>query len=135
MLTRNLATGVLAGMLGGCIAAPLQPATNGLMSAEADALGARQARWVATPAAAAAGVWVLAAAAGECTIAVALAPIELPHGADDPRTEELPTLLPAGTANRFTAASLTPHAVLWALIGAPSGYFRQRRPAFAWRPT
>jgi predicted cobalt transporter CbtA len=135
MLTRNLATGDLAGVLGGWIAAPLRPATNGLMSAGADALGARQGRRVAIAAATAAGVWVLAAAAGERTIAVALAPIQLPYGAYDPGAEDPPNLLSAGTAYRFTAASLTPHAVLWALIAALSGYFWQRRPAVAWRPT
>jgi cobalt transporter subunit CbtA len=127
-------TALLWGM-GGFIATGFGPALElppelpGTLATEAPrALMLRQAWWVATVAATAGGVWLLATARAR---AVAVALILLPHLAGAPQSEESAALFPPGIASRFTAASLIVHAVLWALVGALSGYFWQRQRKFA----
>lgn len=102
----------------------LSPELPGMPAAD---LTARQLWWVGTAAATAIGLWLLIRRpeAGLKVVGVAL--LVLPHviGAPHLAGEEA-SAVPPELAARFAAASLTLHAILWALIGAFSGWLWQR---------
>ncbi|NRG16634.1 CbtA family protein [Rhizobiales bacterium] len=126
-------SGLLWG-LGGFAAVALAPSL-GLApelpgSAAAD-LSGRQAWWIATAIATAAGLR-LATAGGPSLVKLAgVALIVAPHVAGAPQPHEYTSTAPAELAGQFAAASLVCAAVFWAVLGSGLGYLWQRRGGFA----
>ncbi|MGQ0456699.1 MAG: CbtA family protein [Hyphomicrobium sp.] len=111
-----VATGLAPGM-------GLPPELPG--AAAADVL-LRQAWWISTAAATAAGIWLLFRGAGALALVAGVALMVAPHLIGAPQPHEYASTVPAELAGHFTATSLAVHAVLWALVGAATGYFWQR---------
>jgi len=90
------------------------------------ALVVRQAWWLATAVASAAGIFALAFGRHWGWRAGGLALLVAPHVVGAPAPPSHETLYPAGLAGEFVAASIMVSAVLWSLSGFASGWFYQR---------
>jgi cobalt transporter subunit CbtA len=125
----DVRTGVLWGLAGfaAFALAPafgLPPEPPGLAAAD---LAGRQAWWIGTAAATAAGLAVIAFASPPLAKALGVVAILVPHliGAPHPEAAAAGSL-PAELAARFVAASLVTSAVFWVVLGGLSGWLYRR---------
>jgi len=115
--------------IAGFIAVHLAPALGlapELPGAAAAALEARQLWWVATVAATAAGLWLIALRPHTLAKVAGLALVVAPHVVGAPHPHDYASAVPAELAGEFAARSLALAAVLWIAIGAFTGWFWQR---------
>jgi cobalt transporter subunit CbtA len=103
-------------------AAGLPPELPGMPAGD---LMLRQFWWMATVAATAGGLYLIATRTGTLAVLAAIALISLPHliGAPQPVTHE--TSVPAGLAAAFASNTLAANAVFWSLIAAFLSYALQ----------
>ena len=118
--------GVLWGLAGFAVftLAPslgLPPELPAMPAAE---LGARQAWWLGTAAATAAGLSLLAFTRSWPACALALGLLALPHLVGAPQPVSHGTTIPDGLAHRFAVAAIATSFVFWALLGAAAGCLR-----------
>jgi cobalt transporter subunit CbtA len=121
-------TGLLWG-IAGFAAVSLAPALGlapELPASAAAGLGARQAWWVATAAATAAGIALMVFSPGWGLRLAGVALIALPHILGAPRPGDFTSTAPAELAGNFAAASLALAAVFWALLGWSAGALWER---------
>ncbi|MCC6982374.1 MAG: CbtA family protein [Bauldia sp.] len=121
-------TGLFWG-IGGFLAVSLLPGLGlppELPGTEAADLGARQAWWLATAAASAAGLAALAFGRQWGWKAGGIALIVAPHLIGAPEAPTLEAAYPAVLAGEFVIASLVASAVLWAAAGFFGGWLHQR---------
>ena len=129
--TVDVRQGMLWG-LGGFIsfaAAPalgLPPELPGMASAD---LGARQAWWLATAAASAGGLALIAFAPARWAKAAGAALLLLPHFVGAPKTPLESGALPAELAAEFAVVSLLVSAAFWVALGSLSGYLLAKSDA------
>lgn len=97
----------------------LPPELPGMAAAD---LGARQIWWLATAAASAGGLALIAFAPARWAKAAGAALLLLPHLVGAPRVPPEPGHLPAELAAEFAVVSLLASAVFWVALGALSGY-------------
>jgi cobalt transporter subunit CbtA len=122
------ARSALAWGLAGFAATGLAPALGlgpELPGSAAAGLVARQAWWIATAAATAAGLWLALRVASPLAILGGLALIVAPHVVGAPHPHDYASAVPSELSARFAAASLVVHAVAWSLTGAVAGYVWQ----------
>ncbi len=124
---------------GGFLAVALLPALGlppELPGTPAADIFARQAWWLTTAAASAAGLGLLAFGRGWAFWAPGIALIVLPHIVGAPESPSLEAAYPAVLAGEFVTASLAVSALLWLLAGLASGWLHQRlsQPAVIARP-
>ncbi len=86
----------------------------------------RQAWWLATAAASAAGLGLLACTRGWPLRAVGVGLLLLPHIIGAPQPPSLEAAYPAVLAGEFVTASLAVSALLWLLAGLAAGWLYQR---------
>lgn len=128
MLARGAAItapGVVPWAVAAFFAAGLAPAFGlapELPGAAAADLAARQAWWIATVVASAAGLAAIFLGRTPLWIAAGLAALALPHLAGAPQAPEVASRVPAEIAARFAAASLGIQALMWILPGVIAGY-------------
>lgn len=120
--------GVLWGLAGyGAFAlAPalgLPPELPGTMAADIEA---RQAWWLATTAASAAGIALLVLTRRGWLQAVGAGLLVLPHLWGAPQPEGVAGLMPAELAARYAAATLVTTALFWVVLGGATGHFFRR---------
>lgn len=96
----------------------LPPELPGAVAAE---LGARQAWWVGTMAATAAGIGLAAFVPRTWAIALAVVLLLAPHLIGAPHPHEGAGAVPPELAAAFAARSLVVNAVMWALLGLATG--------------
>ena len=125
----DLRAGILWG-LGGFAAFTFAPAFGlppdppGMAAAD---LVARQGWWLATAAATAGGLALIAFAGGAVVKALGAAAIAVPHLIGAPHSGALEaTALPAAVAAGFVAASLVTSALFWIVLGGLSGWLYGR---------
>jgi cobalt transporter subunit CbtA len=126
--TVDARTGLLWGV-GGFLAVSLLPGLGlppELPGTEAADLGARQAWWLSTAAASAAGLAALAFGRHWGWKVGGVALIVAPHVVGAPEAPTLEAAYPAALAGEFVAASLVASAVLWAAAGFFGGWLHQR---------
>ena len=87
-------------------------------------LGARQAWWLGTAAATAAGLSLLAFTRSWPACVLALGLLALPHLVGAPQSVSHETPIPDGLAHRFVVAVVATSLVFWALLGAVAGWLR-----------
>ena len=97
----------------------LPPELPGMAAAD---LGARQIWWLATAAASAGGLALIAFAPAWWAKAAGAALLLLPHLVGAPRVPPESSHLPAELAAEFAVVSLLVSAVFWVALGALSGY-------------
>lgn len=120
--------GVLWG-LGGFAAFSLAPALGlppELPGMAAAALGARQAWWLGTVTATAAGIGLLAFGARLPWRALGIALLLLPHLIGAPHPSEEGGTVPPELAAAFAAASLVSAALFWLVLGGAGGWVYRR---------
>lgn len=120
--------GVLWGLSGfaAFFAAPsfgLAPELPGMQAGDLDA---RQAWWLATAAATAAGLGLIALQPKTAIKALGAGLIVLPHLVGAPHPEFAPGNVPAEMAAEFAIATLVVTGLFWALLGGLTGYFYNR---------
>ena len=93
---------------------------------QAAGLGARQAWWLATVVATAAGIAVIAFAPQPIVKALGVLLLALPHAVGAPSHELTPGPLPAELAAEFAAATLVVTGLFWLVLGGLTGYFYRR---------
>lgn len=93
-----------------------------LPGSAAGELLSRQIWWVATVAATGAGLFALLRIEAPLAKLVGLAMIAAPHLIGAPQPAAPASTVPAELAARFTATSLTLHALTWILLGAAIGF-------------
>ncbi len=98
----------------------LPPELPGMAAAE---LGPRQIWWLATAAASAGGLALIAFAPARWAKAAGAALMILPHLVGAPRMPPGPAHLPAELAAEFAVVSLLASAAFWAALGSLAGYF------------
>jgi cobalt transporter subunit CbtA len=121
-------TGLLWG-IGGFLAVSLLPGLGlppELPGTAAADLGARQAWWLSTAAASAAGLAALAFGKQWGWKAGGIALLVAPHVIGAPEAPTLEAAYPAALSGEFVAASLVASAVLWAAAGFFGGWLHQR---------
>ena len=101
----------------------LAPEVPGVAAAE---VGHRQAWWIGTAAATAAGLALIFFARGAAFKALAVALIVLPHAIGAPYHAPEPGLVPAALAAEFAVASLVTVGLFWLALGGLVGYFHER---------
>lgn len=89
-------------------------------------LAARQAWWLGTVAATAAGLGLLAFTRSAPLAVLAVALIALPHIVGAPQPESHASPVPAGLHRDFVAAATVTSLLFWALLGATAGALRRR---------
>jgi cobalt transporter subunit CbtA len=99
-------------------AAGLPPEPPGLPVAD---LYARQLWWVATIAATALAIYLIAIKSAPWAMLTGVVLISLPHIVGAPAKPETATLLPAAIASHFTANAISCAAVFWATLGFALG--------------
>ncbi|MFE1600969.1 CbtA family protein [Methylobacterium sp. ID0610] len=110
--------------IGGFLAASLAPAVGlppELPGMGGEALELRQAWWVATALATAAGLYLIAIRGGAVAAAAGLALIVAPHAWGAPHVAESGAL-PAAVAAQFAARSLAVAFVFWTVLGLSFGW-------------
>jgi cobalt transporter subunit CbtA len=125
---------ILPWAVAGFLATGLAPAFGlapALPGAAEAGLVARQAWWLATAAATAGGLALLALARGPAPIVLGLALIALPHVAGAPHAAGSASPVPAELAASFAAASLGVQFLSWVLPAAIAGYAVSRLQALA----
>jgi len=107
-------------------AAPALGLAPELPGMQAAGLGARRAWWLATAAATAAGIAVIAFHPRPSVKAAGVALLALPHlvGAPHPQVTSGP--LPAELAAEFAVATLIVTGLFWLVLGGLTGYFYRR---------
>ena len=120
--------GVLWGLSGfaAFFAAPAFGLAPELPGMQAGDLGARQAWWLATAAATAAGLGLIALQPKAAIKALGAGLIVLPHLVGAPHPEFAPGNVPAEMAAEFAIATLVVTGLFWALLGGLTGYFYNR---------
>lgn len=120
--------GVLWGLSGfaAFFAAPSFGLAPELPGMQAGDLGARQAWWLATAAATAAGLGLIALQPKAAIKALGAGLIVLPHLVGAPHPEFAPGNVPAEMAAEFAIATLVVTGLFWALLGGLTGYFYNR---------
>ena len=120
--------GVLWGLSGfaAFFAAPAFGLAPELPGMQAGDLGARQAWWLATAAATAAGLGLIALQPKTAIKALGAGLIVLPHLVGAPHPEFAPGNVPAEMAAEFAIATLVVTGLFWALLGGLTGYFYNR---------
>ena len=120
--------GVLWGLSGfaAFFAAPAFGLAPELPGMQAGDLGARQAWWLATAAATAAGLGLIALQPKAAIKALGAGLIVLPHLVGAPHPEFAPGNLPAEMAAEFAIATLVVTGLFWAFLGGLTGYFYNR---------
>lgn len=120
--------GVLWGLSGfaAFFAAPSFGLAPELPGMQAGDLGARQAWWLATAAATAAGLGLIALQPKTAIKALGAGLIVLPHLVGAPHPEFAPGNVPAEMAAEFAIATLVVTGLFWALLGGLTGYFYNR---------
>ena len=123
-LKRGLAWGV-RGFLAVAVAPALglPPELPGKVAAE---LSARQAWWLVTVMATAAGLATLAFAGSRLAKLAAILAMVLPHAFGAPQPEVHEALVPAALAREFVAASLVSSAAFWLTLGVAVGLLAHR---------
>lgn len=101
----------------------LAPEVPGVAAAE---LGHRQAWWLGTAAATAAGLGLIFFARGAAWKALAVALVVLPHVIGAPHHALESGLVPAALAAEFAVASLVTVGLFWLALGGLVGYFHER---------
>ena len=86
----------------------------------------RQIWWVATVAATAAGLWLLAFRGGAILSVVAVALIIAPHIVGAPQPVSYETPVPEGLHHQFVVAVTVTNLVFWTVLGAAIGVIRTR---------
>ena len=120
--------GVLWGLSGftAFFAAPSFGLAPELPGMQAGDLGARQAWWLATAAATAAGLGLLAFTPRPLMKGLGVVLIVLPHAVGAPAHEIGTGGVPAEMAAEFAIATLVVTGLFWALLGGLTGYFYNR---------
>ena len=120
--------GVLWGLSGfaAFFAAPSFGLAPELPGMQAGDLGSRQAWWLATAAATAAGLGLIALQPRAAIKALGAGLIVLPHLVGAPHPEFAPGNVPAEMAAEFAIATLVVTGLFWALLGGLTGYFYNR---------
>jgi len=95
-------------------------------------LQARQAWWLGTAVAAAAGLWLLLMGTGRLgpRWVIGAACLALPHVIGAPAATE-PSVVPAELAREFAIASMATSVVFWVLLGSLGGFLYSRRGLLA----
>lgn len=106
----------------------LPPELPGMVAAP---LIARQAWWLATVAATAAGLALVAFAPGRARKALGVVLIAAPHAVGAPEAPAHGGAVPAELAAQFAAASLATAGAFWAVLGGLTGFFFRRFAARA----
>lgn len=101
----------------------LPPELPGTASAD---IAARQVWWIATAAATATGLGLLAFRFRLLPALLAVGLVLLPHLIGAPQPGELGTLVPAALAHEFIAAVLVTGLVFWAVLGVMTGVLYDR---------
>jgi len=107
-------------------AAPSLGLAPELPGMQAASLGARQAWWLATAAATAAAIAVIAFQPRPVIKALGVALLALPHVVGAPHHDAVPGALPAELAAEFAAATLVMTGLFWLVLGGLTGYFYRR---------
>ncbi|NQU60714.1 MAG: CbtA family protein [Rhodospirillales bacterium] len=120
--------GVLWGLAGfaAFFAAPslgLPPELPGMQAAD---LSARQAWWLLTAVATAAGLWCLAFSANNVVKALGLGLIVLPHLIGSPHVAGGQSNVPAELASEFAVTAMVVNGLFWMALGGLTGYFYNR---------
>jgi cobalt transporter subunit CbtA len=89
-------------------------------------LGARQAWWLGTALATAAGIGLIAFARGWTWRVLAIALLALPHIVGAPQPSAEGGAVPATLAAQFAAASLAIAALFWIVLGSVGGWLYER---------
>lgn len=124
----GLRAGLLWG-LGGFAAFYLAPALGlppSLPGAELAGLGARQAWWLGTAAATAAGLTLLVFGSRLWMRGCGVALLALPHLAGAPQPDTVAVGPPQDLVRAFTVWSAVANALFWLVLGAVSGWLFQR---------
>ncbi|HEY7758577.1 MAG TPA: CbtA family protein [Burkholderiales bacterium] len=124
----GLRAGLLWG-LGGFVAFYLAPALGlppSLPGTELAGLGARQAWWLATAAATAAGLTLVVFGSRLWMRGCGLALVALPHLAGAPQLDTVAVGPPQDLMRAFAAWSAVANALFWLVLGAVSGWLFQR---------
>lgn len=130
--TVDARTGMVWGLCGfaAFFAAPALGLAPELPGMQAAGLGARQAWWLATAAATAAGIAVIAFAPRPMLKALGVGLVALPHVVGAPHPDIAPGIapgaLPAELAAEFAAATLVITGLTWLVLGGLTGYFYRR---------
>ena len=107
-------------------AAPSLGLAPELPGMQAAGLGARQAWWLLTAAATAAGIAAIAFAPRPAVKALGVALLALPHVVGAPHPVLTSGPLPAELAAQFAAATLVITGLFWLVLGGLTGYFYRR---------
>lgn len=100
-----------------------------LPAAPAADLGPRQIWWVATAAATAGGLALLAFKRSLPAATLALVLVVGPHVLGAPKPASFDTPLPPGLIQDFAVAAIVSGLVFWTLLGGVAGFLRSRHPA------
>lgn len=121
-------TGLIFGAAGfaAVVLAPALGLPPEIPGSGAAALGARQAWWLFTVAATAAGLAGLLLTRNLALQIGGVVLIALPHIVGAPRPESFISTAPAELAGHFAATSLAVTAIFWAVLGYASGAFYER---------
>jgi len=121
-------TGMAWGLAGFAVffAAPALGLAPELPGMQAAGLGARQAWWLLTAAATAAGIAAIAFAPRPAVKALGVALLALPHVVGAPHPVLTSGPLPAELAAQFAAATLVITGLFWLVLGGLTGYFYRR---------
>lgn len=125
---RGLRQGILWGLSGFAVftLAPglgLPPALPSMPTGE---LGMRQAWWLVTVVATAAGLVLILLRRSPMLASLGLGIIVAPHFAGAPQPEGLDSPIPAALHHDFVVAVVVTSFIFWALLGGLAGHFRQR---------
>ena len=115
--------------LGGFVAFTIAPGLGlppELPGMPAAALEARQAWWVATAAATAAGLWLLIFKRAVWAAGLAIVLIAAPHVIGAPQPLDAHTNVPEALSRQFVAAVTVTSLVFWSLLGSLTAMFQQR---------
>lgn len=107
-------------------AAPALGLAPELPGMQAAGLGARQVWWLATAAATAAGIAIIAFHPRPPLKALGVVIVALPHVVGAPRHPLTPGALPAELAAEFAATTLVVTGLFWLVLGGLTGYFFRR---------